>query len=98
MAGEISRENGKKGGRPIDPASEHFRSVLLKLAKEHAEELANALITKALSGDVPALKEVNDRVLGKAKQDLDVTSNGNSITLSTLSNAELEAIAGGSKG
>lgn len=43
--------------------------------KEYVEELAQALpelspvlLRKAKQGDLPAIKEVNDRVMGKAKQ------------------------------
>ena len=39
--------------------------------------VADALVDKALSGDVAAIKEVCDRVDGKAPQSLDVDANGN---------------------
>lgn len=35
-------------------------------------ELMDALLTKALEGDVPAIKEVFDRVDGKATQDINI--------------------------
>lgn len=36
-------------------------------------EVMNALIAKALSGDVPAIKEFMDRMVGKARQPVDVS-------------------------
>ena len=35
-------------------------------------ELMDALLTKALEGDVPAIKEVFDRIDGKATQDINI--------------------------
>ncbi len=34
------------------------------------------MVEKALMGDVPMIKELLDRVMGKAQQQIDVTSNG----------------------
>lgn len=39
-------------------------------------ELMDALLTKALEGDVPAIKEVFDRVDGKATQDINLGGPG----------------------
>lgn len=72
MAGDASRENGRKGGRPKDPTSENYRKTLLKEVKERQNELARALIDKGLTGDVPALREIHDRVMGKPTQDIDL--------------------------
>lgn len=41
--------------------------------------LARALIKKGLSEDVTALKEIGDRIDGKASQSVDITSKGKQI-------------------
>lgn len=41
--------------------------------------IARALLTKAAKGDVYAIREVFDRVEGKAAQSIDVTTNGEPI-------------------
>ncbi len=43
-------------------------------------EIALSLISKAKGGDVTAVHELLNRVFGKAKQEVDVTSGGESIT------------------
>jgi hypothetical protein len=73
---EQCREFGKLGGRPRDPTSEHYRKTLLKAVMIKKEELAAALIAKGLSGDVPALREIHDRVLGKPPMVLNDDSKG----------------------
>ncbi len=49
-----------------------------KLA-EALEKIEPVLIAKALAGDVPAIKEVHDRAMGKAPQTTDITSDGKAI-------------------
>ena len=73
-----SAENGKKGGRPKLEATK-LREALIAMANKHAKELAEALRLKAISGDVPALKEVFDRGIGKPLQQLDHTTNGKEL-------------------
>jgi hypothetical protein len=41
--------------------------------------ISPVLIAKALEGDVPAIKEINDRVIGKSQGNIDLTSNGETI-------------------
>ena len=79
MAGETSRINGRKGGRPVDPRSKHYREKLLEKVKENADRLTQALIDKGLAGDVTALKEIHDRALGKSEQNIDVKSDGEKL-------------------
>lgn len=69
--GEWSRENGKKGGRPRLEATK-LREAIIRKAEESADALADVLRDKALTGDVPALKEIFDRGLGKAHQTVDM--------------------------
>lgn len=44
---------------------------------KNVDALAKALLKKALSGDVPALKEIGDRVDGKAVQQMEVKADIN---------------------
>ncbi len=62
-------------GRPRLEASK-FREVLIKQIEANAKPLAEALIAKGLQGDVPALKEIADRALGKPIQGIDHTTLG----------------------
>lgn len=51
-----------------------FRKALIRKIEERADGLADALLDKAMSGDVPALREVADRGLGKSRQPVDFDS------------------------
>ena len=74
MAGIASIENGKKGGRPKGRLAKstlealEVKQLYVQKAKEYALPILEALVTKALSGDVQAIKEFNDRAYGKAPQ------------------------------
>lgn len=80
MAGATSVENGKKGGRPKgSKAKSTLEAIVVKemyveAAKQYGRPILEALVEKALEGDVAAIKEFNDRALGKAPQTLDVTT------------------------
>ena len=64
--GQIGNNNATKGKR--------LSSVLQKRMEERKDEdkLMNVLLDKALEGDLPAIKEVFDRIDGKAKQSIDI--------------------------
>ncbi len=85
MAGEASRENGKKGGRPkgtptvVTIAREKAREYLSRRVEEEIAPIADNLIKKAKTGDVPAIKELFDRAWGKSKESVDITSEGKGI-------------------
>jgi len=63
---QIGNQNAAKGKR--------FASVLEKRIEElrAMDGIVDALITKALEGEMPAIKEIADRLDGKPKQQLDV--------------------------
>lgn len=71
---KAARENGKKGGRPIgskDPNTLVKEKALLALREMVLADITpvtQALLKKAKSGDVPAIKELFDRAFGKAPQ------------------------------
>lgn len=75
MAGETSKENGKKGGRPKGfnaINAEKAKQVLIKAYLKRVKPINEALLSKAESGDIQAIKELHDRVYGKAPQDVKV--------------------------
>ena len=56
----------KKAPHTIE--AEAYRKRLIERVLEEKDPIITALIMKAKKGDVMALKEINDRVLGKAHQ------------------------------
>ena len=82
MPGKISRENGKKGGRPLGAVSEETKKkqILEKYLADQViakkEKIIKSLIHSAIKGNVQAIKEILDRVVGKTTQNIDVNSEG----------------------
>ena len=64
--GQKGNTNASKGKR----LSSHLQKRLEERAVEC--ELMDVLLDKALEGDLPAIKEVFDRIDGKAKQSIDI--------------------------
>lgn len=72
--------SGNPDGRPpITEEEKIIKKATKELIKEYKEALAEALplikpvlIAKAIDGDLPSIKEVNDRVMGKAKETMEV--------------------------
>jgi len=79
-------------GRPKDtPESKIIKKATKELIAEYKEALGSALplirpilIAKALEGDMTAIKEIHDRVMDKAKQPTDVTTNGKDLPMPIL--------------
>lgn len=69
-------------------------SVLQKRMEERKDEenLMNVLLDKALEGDLPAIKEVFDRIDGKAKQSIDI-ADITDMRVDELTDKELTDIA-----
>jgi len=70
--------NGRKGGQPGNSNAAKGRRLSSRLAKrleerQKIDDLADVLIAKALDGDMQAIKEIFDRVDGKAIQQIDAT-------------------------
>ena len=62
------------------------KKAIAELVKEYQENLAQALpliepvlIEKAKTGDIASIRELHDRVMGKALQKTDITSKGRAI-------------------
>lgn len=74
--------SGNPAGKP--PGTKHMSTLLEEAIKKVAEgsddpedlQIVKALIKKAKSGDISAIKEIWDRLEGKAAQSLDVKSDG----------------------
>lgn len=70
---EQARINGRKGGRPKAAhtiQAEQGKALLVKMYLENIRPINQALIDKALTGDIQAIKELHDRVYHKAAQPL----------------------------
>jgi hypothetical protein len=76
------RPKGSKAKHTIQ--GEAFRVALIAAVLKEKAPLIRALIDKAKGGDIPALKEINDRVLGKSTESIDLTSKGNELKMPTL--------------
>lgn len=61
-------------------AQEARKLLVAKYIKEQTG-IDQALIDKAKTGDVPAIKELYDRVYGKSNESLDVTSLGEKLSI-----------------
>jgi len=76
-------------GRPPETTEDKIiKKATKELIKEYKESLGESLplvkpiiIAKALEGDMTAIKEIHDRVMGKAEQHTDVTSGGQPIPI-----------------
>lgn len=73
----IARENGKKGGRPKGSVAKSTlealkaKEELIKAYLDNIKPINKALIEKAKEGDMQAIKELHDRVYGKAVQPIE---------------------------
>lgn len=79
---------GNMGGRrlPDTPEQKIIKKATKQIIAEYKEALAEslplirpALIAKAMEGDVPAIREIHDRTMDKAKQHTDVTTDGKEL-------------------
>lgn len=79
-----------KGGRPKGSKATHTitaeagKAALIKAYLENITPINQALVNKALTGDIPAIKELHDRVHGKANQAVEVSGEANVIHILRL--------------
>lgn len=81
--GQIANPNGR-------PKREWTVQGLIEDAMEEADEtgvpakkiIYQKLVALAKRGDIQAIKELNDRLDGKAKQSTDITTGGDKISIS----------------
>lgn len=76
-------------GRKKGPEGEAYRQALLQLIEENKDGLAKALVDKGLTGDITALKEINDRAMGKAPQPLTGNNGKDLFPIPILANANV---------
>jgi len=82
MSGQTSVENGKKGGRPRAThtlQAERAKKQLIKAYIANIKPINKALIDKAIDGDIQAIRELHDRVYGRALQPFEGELKGNMI-------------------
>ncbi len=90
--------NGAKGGRKKGSYASHtleaqeMKKNLIAAYQEKASEINTALLDKAVKGDIPAIKEVHDRVYGKAMQAVEM-SGKDGKDLMPQSSTEVIAVA-----
>jgi hypothetical protein len=68
-----------------------FREALFAAVAKEKEPIFQALIKEAKAGNIPAIKEILDRILGRSKEFMDLTSDGEKLNFnpSKLSGEEL---------
>lgn len=87
-------QSGNPGGRP--KGDKQFREALQTAIKRtdgdktQLARIAEALVVKAISGDVPAINAIADRLDGKPNQALEVTHDGE-ITLKSAVISQLDS-------
>lgn len=86
----MARGGKRQGaGRKKGPEGEAYRKALLQLIEQNKEGLAKALVDKGLAGDITALKEINDRAMGKAPQPLTGSGGKDLFPIPILSKANV---------
>lgn len=99
MAAPIGNKNAGKNRIWSTAISQAIEKRSKSEGKEMLNKLADALIDKALDGDMTALKELGDRLEGKAMQGIELTgANGGAVLIKAaqLTDDELAAIAANS--
>jgi len=71
-------QSGNPAGRPRDTVTPHLRELVRMRHSEkdgvtYGEMVARSLLTRAIVGDVQAIREVFDRLEGKPRQAIDVS-------------------------
>ena len=85
MGAPVGNQNAKKN----KPWADALNRALLAEDGKKLRALADKLIDKALDGDVTALKEVGDRMDGKAAQAITGADGGDLIVRLIASDADL---------
>jgi hypothetical protein len=77
------RPKGKLNPKTVakQKRQEMFEKALFEAVMKEKKPIIDGLIESAKKGNVIAVKEIIDRILGKAQDHVDVTSNGESITV-----------------
>lgn len=92
---QTSRENGKKGGRPVSDATiraQLGRDYISKQLQDSLAPIVAKAITLAMEGDYHARDWLSDRAWGKPQQNIDLSSGGNEIELSDEERARIDVL------
>ena len=77
--GQFKKDNKAAVGRKDKPADIHAKelkkALLGAVTKEDIEDIAKKLISEAKEGNIPATKELFDRLWGRAVQVVDIGEN-----------------------
>lgn len=73
MDSEVVPEKKPYGGGYLKKDATYLREALIRVASENADGLAEALVKEGLKGNVPAIKEIHDRCVGKVVDMVNVT-------------------------
>lgn len=72
------RKKGHKASHTLQ--AEQAKAELIRMYVENIKPINQALIDKAIAGDIQAIKELHDRVFGKAPQAI-TGPNGKDLTI-----------------
>ena len=71
--GKFLKGNPGGPGNPAAPRVQHFRNLMVRaVSDEQFLSIFNKLVASAETGDLPATREVLDRLLGKPKSTLEI--------------------------
>lgn len=79
----FAKGNTLSKGRPKSnntKQSEALKEYLIEQVIKEKKPLIAALIKRGKAGDVSAIRDIFDRILGRAKESVDLTSGGEKIT------------------
>lgn len=85
---ERGGQPGNKNATKAKPWSEAINRVLLANDGEKMRKLAEKIVEKALDGDVPALREIGDRVEGKPAQAITGADGGPLVVIQATAHDE----------
>jgi hypothetical protein len=84
--GQSGNPNGRPKGIKMTDEEKEIKRATKELVKDYIDKLAGSLpeispilISKAMEGDIIAIKEINDRVMGKSISPIDITTGGESF-------------------
>lgn len=80
----FQKGNHARKKAPHTIQAEAFKKYLIEQVIKEAKPIVQALIAKGKQGDVQALKEIFDRILGRSKENLDITSLGEQLGVVVL--------------
>jgi hypothetical protein len=97
--GHFKEGNPGGGRKPDTPEQKLQKKAIKQLVEEYKEALASYLpqvepifMAKVLEGDTASIKEYHDRVLDKAKQATDITTNGKDLPVPILQTVNQDVI------